>query len=118
MLTADHAIEVAGRGQRRALREAVGFAAVLGEPVGFLRRAVPGGAVFEAVALESARTCAIVDLHGTLRLAPPARPRDNAERGDATPAPADAPTPRFRAGARRAAEQALRSAARPGPRDA
>jgi hypothetical protein len=117
MLTAENAIEVARRGQRRALREAAGFAALLGEPVGFLRRAVPGGAVFEAVALESARTCAIVDEHGTLRLAPAARVRGNGERGDATPAPATG-TSRFRAGARRAAEQALRSAARPGPRDA
>jgi hypothetical protein len=114
MLTADHAIELAGRRQRRAVREAAGFAAVLGEPVGFLRRAVPGGAVFEAVALDSARTCAVVDEHGTLRLAPPALTRDPWEHGDAMPAP----TPRFRAGPRRDAERALQMAARPGPRDA
>jgi hypothetical protein len=120
MLTADHAIELAGRGQRRALREAAGFAGLLGEPVGFLRRAVPGGVVFEAVALESARTCAIVDEHGTLRLAPPERSRTRpAERseGDAVVASAAA-APRFRAGVRQAAEHVLRSAARPGPRDA
>jgi len=112
MLAADHAIEIAGRRQRRAVREAAGFAAVLGEPVGFLRRAVPGGAVFEAVALDSARTCALIDEHGTLRLAPPAQARETWERGDATP------TPRFRAGARHAAERALQTAARPGPRGA
>jgi len=114
MLTADHAIGIAGRRQRRAVREAAGFAAVLGEPVGFLRRAVAGGAIFEAVALDSARTCAVIDEHGTLRLAPPAR--ETSERSDASPAPT--PTPRFRAGARHAAERALRTAARPGPRGA
>jgi len=114
MLTADHAIGIAGRRQRRAVREAAGFAAVLGEPVGFLRRAVAGGAVFEAVALDSARTCAVIDEHGTLRLAPPAR--ETSERGDASAAPT--PTPRSRAGARHAAERALRTAARPGPRGA
>jgi len=116
MLTADHAIGIAGRRQRRAVREAAGFAAVLGEPVGFLRRAVAGGAVFEAVALDSARTCAVIDEHGTLRLAPPAQARETSERGDASAAPT--PTPRFRAGARHAAERALRTAARPGPRGA
>jgi len=116
MLTADRAIEIAGRRQRHAVREAAGFAAVLGEPVGFLRRTVPGGAVFEAVALDSARTCAVIDEHGTLRLAPPAPAREVWERGDATPAPP--PTPRFRAGARHAAERALQMAARPGPRGA
>ena len=116
MLTADHAIEIAGRRQRRAVREAAGFAAVLGEPVGFLHRTVPGGAVFEAVALGSARTCALIDEHGTLRLAPPAPAREMGARGDATPAPA--PTPRFRPGARHAAERALQTAARPGPRGA
>jgi len=112
MLTADHATQLAGRRQRRAVREAAGFAAALGEPVGFLRRAVPGGAVFEAVALDSARTCAIVDEHGTLRLVPPARVREAPDHGDATP------TPRFRAGTRLAAERALQIAARPGPRGA
>ena len=116
MLTTDHATQLAGRRQRRAVREAAGFAAALGEPVGFLRRAVPGGAVFEAVALDSARTCAIVDEHGTLRLVPPARVREAPDHGDATPAPTS--TPRFRAGTRRAAERALQIAARPGPRGA
>jgi hypothetical protein len=116
MLTADHAIELAGRRQRRAVREAAGFASVLGEPVGFLRRAVRGGAVFEAVALDSARICAIVDEHGTLCLAPPAPAREPRERGEATPAAT--PAPRFHAGGRRAAERALQTAARPGPRGA
>lgn len=122
MITADHAIELAHRRQRRALREAAGFAAVLGEPVGFLRRPVAGGTVFEAVALESARTCAIVDERGTLRLAPPAPVREPWEySGPLDPdAAANDPlrpvvAPRF--GSRAAVERALVAAARPGPRD-
>jgi len=104
MLNSTRALELAGRHQRGAVREAADYAAALGEPVGFLRRAVAGGAVFEAVALDSARTCAIVDEHGTLRLVAGERPGDALRR----PAP-----PRFRAGARRAAEAALVAAARP-----
>jgi hypothetical protein len=122
MITAQHAIEVAHRRQRRALREAAGFAAVLGEPVGFVRRAVAGGTVFEAVALDSARTCAVVDERGTLRLAPPARPREpwaysgplDRDALAADPAP-PVVAPRF--GSRAAAERALVAAARPGPRE-
>jgi hypothetical protein len=108
VLSADHAIELADRRQRRALREAAGFAAVLGEPVGFLRRAVPGGAVFEAVALRSARTCAIVDEHGALRLAPAPASSEPWDRANAP-----TPVPRFSAAARRAAERTLTAAARP-----
>ena len=108
MLSADHAIELADRRQRRALREAAGFAALLGEPVGFLRRTVPGGTVFDAVALDSARTCAIVDEHGTLRLAPAGLEHEPWDRARTA-----ASTPRFNASARRAAELALTAAARP-----
>jgi hypothetical protein len=104
MLNATRALELAGRHQRGAVREAADYAAALGEPVGFLRRAVPGGAVFEAVALDSARTCAVIDEHGTLRLVAGERP------GEVLRRPA---TPRFRAGAQRAAEAALVAAARP-----
>jgi len=86
---------------------------VLGEPVGFLRRAVRGGAVFEAVALDSARICAIVDEHGTLRLAPAGLEHEPWDRARTA-----ASTPRFNASARRAAERALQTAARPGPRGA
>jgi hypothetical protein len=108
MLAAVNAIELADRRQRRALREAAGFAAVLGEPVAFLRRSVPGGVVFEAVALESARTCAIVDEHGALRLAPAAPPAEPRDRPVAA-----APVPRFSAMTRRAAERALTATTRP-----
>jgi hypothetical protein len=104
MLKATRALELAGRHQRGAVREAADYAAALGEPVGFLRRAVAGGAVFEAVALDSARTCAVVDEHGALRLVAGERPGDAFRR----PAP-----PRFRAGVERAAEAALVAAARP-----
>jgi hypothetical protein len=122
MITADHAIEVAHRRQRRALREAAGFAAVLGEPVGFLRRTVAGGTVFEAVALESARTCAVVDERGTLRLAPPAPAREPWEYAgplDPEAAAGDPlrPAVASRFGSRAAAERALVAAARPSPRD-
>src|SRR4051794_41961970 len=74
MLTAARALELAGRHQARALRDAAGHATALGEPVGFLRRPVAGGAVFEAVALDSARTCAVVDEHGALRFVARERP--------------------------------------------
>ena len=104
MLTATRALELASRHQRRAVRDAADYAAALGEPVGFLRRAVVRGAVFEAVALDSARTCAVVDEHGALRLVAGERPGDAFRR----PAP-----PRFRAGTERAAEAALVAAARP-----
>ena len=122
MLSADHAIALAGRRQRRALREAAGFAAVLGEPVGFLRRVVPGGTVFEAIALDSARTCAIVDERGALRLAPAAvvrEPRAPAGALDPHDMPEAAPVSgsRFGVAARRAAERTLVTAARPGARD-
>jgi hypothetical protein len=104
MLTADQAIALADRRQRRAVREAACLAEALGQPVGFVRRAVPGGATFEAVALGAARTCAIVDEGGALRFAPVAR------RGAPdTPAPAR----RLEASTREAAERALRAAARP-----
>jgi len=122
MITAEHAIEVAHRRQRRALREAAGFAAVLGEPVGFVRRVGAGGIVFEAVALESARTCAIVDERGTLRLAPPTPAREPWEHaGPLDPDAADTdplrPVVATRFGSHAAAERALVAAARPSPRD-
>ena len=111
VLTETDALKVAERHQQRAVRDAAEFAVLLGEPVGFLVRAVPGGTVFEAIALDSARTCAFVDEHGTLRRHAGA-PRGSA--WDREPSPA----PRFPAGTRRAAERALALAARPRPRDA
>ena len=105
MLTATRALELAGRHQARALRDAAAHAATLGEPVGFLRHAVACGAIFEAVALDSARTCAVVDEHGALRLVSGERP------GAAFRRPA--PAPRFRTSVRRVAEAALVAAARP-----
>ncbi|MEY2534416.1 MAG: hypothetical protein QOF29_2326 [bacterium] len=66
MLTLDQALEIADRRQRNGLREAVGFGHALGEPVGFLRRSAARGIAFEAVALDSARTCARVDPRGDL----------------------------------------------------
>ena len=106
VLTKTDALKLAGRHQHRAVRDAAGFAARLGEPVGFLVRTVPGGTVFEAIALNSARTCAFVDEHGTLRRHAGA-PRGSAR--DREPSPA----PRFPAATRRAAERALTRAARP-----
>src|SRR3954454_14103245 len=67
MLTETDAFALAERHQHRAVRDAAEIAALLGEPVGFLVRTLPGGAVFEAIALDSARTCAVVDEHGALR---------------------------------------------------
>jgi hypothetical protein len=104
MLTATRALELAGRHQLRALRDAAEYAAALGEPVGFLHRRVAGGTVFEAVALDSARTCAVVDERGALRFVTGDRPGAAFRR----PAPS-----RFRAGVRRTAEATLVAAARP-----
>ena len=106
MLTATRALEVAARHQRGALIEAAEYAGALGEPIGFLRRTVPGGAVFEAVALDSARTCAVVDGRGELRLvAGDKRPSE--------PHPRATPPARFSASVSRAAERALVACARP-----
>jgi hypothetical protein len=108
MLTAPQALELADRRQRRAVLDAAAFAEALGEPVRFLHRRAPGGgAVFEAVALESARTCAIVDEQGALRYVAGPDRRDRWERGGVSPS-----TPHFHTGTRRAAERALRTAAR------
>jgi hypothetical protein len=104
MLSTTRALEVADRHQLRALRDVAEYAAALGEPVGFLHRAVAGGTVFEAVALDSARTCAVVDERGALRFVAGERPGDAARRP---------PAPRFHAGTRRAAEAALVATARP-----
>ncbi|MEA2384699.1 MAG: hypothetical protein QOH72_4670 [Solirubrobacteraceae bacterium] len=104
MLTATKALELAGRHQLRAVRDAAGYAASLGEPVGFLQRRVAGGMIFEAVALDSARTCAVIDEHGGLGFVTGERPGGAFRR----PAPA-----RFRASIRRTAEAALVAAARP-----
>jgi hypothetical protein len=104
MLTATRALELADRHQLRAVRDAAEYAAALGEPVGFLHRCVTGGTVFEAVALDSARTCAVIDEHGALRYVTGDRPGAAFRR----PAPS-----RFRAGIRRTAEAALVAAARP-----
>src|SRR4051812_13919529 len=105
MLTSAKALELAGRHQAPALRDAADHAAALGEPVGFLRRPVAGGAVFEAVAPDSARTCAGGGGRGALRLLSRARPAADFRR--------PVPVERFRASSRRAAERALIAAARP-----
>jgi hypothetical protein len=104
MLTIARALDVAGRHQRAALLDASAYAAALGEPVAFVRRAVAGGAQFEAVALDSARACAVVDEHGELRYVSGMRAGEAFRR----PAP-----PRVRTSARRRAEAALVAAARP-----
>ena len=83
MLTPGQALDGAYPHQRRALRHAADFATALGEPVGVLRRPVAGGAVFEVVALGSARTCAVVDEDGGLRFVAPPR-RDDPWAGSAT----------------------------------
>jgi hypothetical protein len=105
MLTATRALETAARHQRRALVSAAEYATALGEPVGFLRRPVPGGAVFEAVALDSARTCAVVDARGELQLVDDAR---RSARPHCRPAPT-----RFSSAVARAADAALTACARP-----
>lgn len=104
MLTTAKALEVAGRHQRTALLDASAYAAMLGEPVAFLRRTVAGGAQFEAIALHSSRTCAVVDERGMLRYVSGERAGEACRR----PAP-----PRFRADATRCAEATLVAAARP-----
>ena len=101
MLNATRALELAAGHQRRALRDAAAHAAALGEPVGFLCRPAAAGTTFEAVALESARTCAVVDARGALRFI-----GGPAARGPVSP-------PRYGAGVRRAAAAALVTAARP-----
>ena len=106
MLTATKALEVAARHQRGALIQAAEYAAALGEPVGFLRRTVPGGAVFEVVALDSARTCAVVDGRGELRLVA-------GDKGPSERHPRAVPPARFSASVARAAERALVAGARP-----
>jgi hypothetical protein len=107
MLTETDALAIAERHQQQAVRDAAQFAALLGESVGFLVRTMPGaGMAFEAIALDSAPTCAFVDEHGTLRHSAGAR---HGSGWDREPSPA----PRFPAGARRAAERTLTLAARP-----
>jgi hypothetical protein len=109
MLTAPQALELADRRQRRAVLDAAHFAESLGEPVRFLHRRAPGGgAVFEAVALESARTCAIVDELGELRYVTGQDRRDPWDHAGVSAA-----TPRLHTARRRAAQRALRTAARP-----
>jgi len=103
MLTTARALEVAARHQRAALLDACAYAAALGEPVGFLRHAVAGGARFEAIALDSARACAVIDEHGALRYVS----GDRAGEAFRRPVP-----PRFRTDTRRRAEAALVAAAR------
>jgi len=101
MLTADHAVALAPRHQRRALRDAAAFATTVGGAVGFLCRLSPEGPEFEAVALGSARTCAVVGADGGLRYVAGGLPRDSRRRMAATVE---------RTGPRRAAERALAAA--------
>lgn len=108
VLTPDHALDLAGRHQRAALREATAFAHGLGQGVAFLCRRGPAGTEFEAVALESARTCAVVGADGRLRYVAGARPRDPWERTVHSSAATTT-----RTGPRRVAERALAAAARP-----
>jgi len=105
VLTPDHAIALAARHQRQALRDAAAFAATLGESVGFLCRRVATGTEFEAIALGSARTCAVVAADGDLRYVAGGLPRDPWWRA-ARPAPAGTE----RTGVRVAAERALAAA--------
>jgi hypothetical protein len=107
VLTPAHALALAGRHQHAALRDAAAFATAMGQSVAFLCRRGPEGVEFEAVALDSARTCAIVDAEGRLRYVA-AGPRDPWERA----ARASAATT-TRTGPSRIAEQALAAAARP-----
>jgi hypothetical protein len=108
VLTTDRAIDLAGRHQRAALREAAAFAASLGESAAFLCRRGPEGPEFEAVALDSARTYAVVDADGRLRHVAGGRRRDPGRAAARSGARTAA-----RTGARRIAEQALAAAARP-----
>ena len=106
MLTPDQAVVLANRRQRRAVLAAAAFARGLGEPVGFLHRPAAGGVVFEAIALDAARTCATVDERGALEFVVGARPR--------LAAPLAPPLgARMRNGTRRTAERALVATARP-----
>jgi hypothetical protein len=105
MLTTARAIERAARPQRAAILDAAAHAAVLGESVGFLCHAVPGGTTFEAVALDSARTCALIDEHGKVEFVSGERPAADFRR----PVPAR----RFGARGRDVAERALVATARP-----
>jgi hypothetical protein len=107
VLTPDHAIALAPRHQRQAIRDAAAFADALGEPVGFLCRRAADGTEFEAVALDSARTCAIVAADGGLHYVAGGAPRDAWRRDVPGAAAAE------RRGARRVAERALAAAARP-----
>jgi hypothetical protein len=102
VLTPAHALELADRRQRAGLRDAIAYAQALGEPVGFLCRPGPAGAEFEAVALGSARTCAVVDAAGRLHYVTAGAPRTEvrAER-------------RVARGTRHVVEQALAAAGRP-----
>jgi hypothetical protein len=107
VLSPDHAIASAARHQRRAIRAAAAFADALGEPVGFLCRRDPEGMEFEAVALDSARTCAIVGPDGRLRHVSGGAPRDPSRRpGRLVRGTAE------RTGVRSAAERALAASAR------
>jgi hypothetical protein len=108
VLTSDDAIALAARHQRQALRDVAAFADALGEPVGFLHRRRATGTEFEAVALDSARTCAVVGADGTLRYVAGGVPRDPS-RPVGRRAPARGP----HTGVRRVAERALAATARP-----
>jgi hypothetical protein len=108
VLTLDRVLDLADRHQRDALRDVAAYASAIGEPVAFLVRRGPAGLAFEAVALGSARTCAVVDEEGGLRYVAGARVRDPWQRATRPGAAAGAHT-----GSRRVAERALEAAARP-----
>ena len=108
MLTHERALELAERHQRDALRDVAAYTSAIGEPVAFLVRRGPAGLAFEAVALGSARTCAIVDEEGGLRYIAGGRVRDPWQRAARQDAAAGA-----HAGPRRVAEHALTATARP-----
>jgi SHS2 domain-containing protein len=82
------------------------YATALGEPIGFVRRTVQDGAVFEAVGLDSARTCAVVDARGELRLVA-------GEKRAAEPHGRPVAAARFSTSVSRAAAAALVACARP-----
>ena len=80
---------------------------VLADRRGFLCRRGPEGTEFEAVALDSARACAVAGADGRLRYVTGDRPGDAGKRAARSSA-----LGAMRTGARRRAEQALAAAAR------
>jgi hypothetical protein len=73
LMTCEQALATARSRQRRGLRDVARLCEALGEPVRFLRHDAPRGVEFEAIGLNSARTCAHVAADGAVTY--PARAR-------------------------------------------